>query len=174
MKRYFLLWTFLSGLLFSYSQDGRIDSSFAGKGWTNLYFFNETSNSTYEYGIRTMVQSDSKYLVVIDLNGPMLARYYANGMLDKSFGVNGFTANVYGFNTVEAALQNDGKAVLAGFIFNGADYDLSLLRYNPDGSLDNTFGTDGLTAGIDFFGTSEYPSSVAIQNNGKIVVAGYD
>lgn len=173
MKRYFLLWTFLSGLLFSYSQDGRIDSSFAGKGWTNLYFFNETSNSTYEYGIRTMVQSDSKYLVVIDLNGPMLARYYANGMLDKSFGVNGFTANVYGFNTVEAALQNDGKAVLAGFIFNGADYDLSLLRYNPDGSLDNTFGTDGLTAGIDFFGTSEYPSSVAIQNNGKIVVAGY-
>ena len=42
------------------------------------------------------------------------------------------------------ASQNDGKLVAAGFTNNGTDDDFALVRYYVDGSVDNTFGTNGI------------------------------
>ena len=47
-----------------------------------------------------------------------------------------------------------------------------MVRYNIDGSLDQTFGTNGRVA-TDFFGGDDRPQSVALQPDGKIVAAGY-
>jgi len=70
------------------------------------------------------------------------------------------------------AIQADGKIVVAGSANNGTDNDFALARYNSDGSLDTSFDTDGkVTAPI---GTSnDVGNAVAIQADGKIVVAGY-
>jgi uncharacterized delta-60 repeat protein len=120
-----------------------------------------------------------------------LARYNSNGSLDSSFGDGGkVTTNLnprgnddYGQGI---AIQTDGKIVVAGYSetsvhtfnaqdeFFNADNQFSLARYNSNGSLDTTFSTDG-TVITDIDGSSdEKGSAVAIQTDGKIVVAGTD
>jgi uncharacterized delta-60 repeat protein len=79
----------------------------------------------------------------------------------------------------DVAIQTDGKIVLAGMSRQGSgsafDY-LAVGRLNSDGSVDTTFGTAGsvvtLPAGTSAFGGAD-GRAVAIQTDGKIVVAGY-
>ncbi len=54
---------------------------------------------------------------------------------------------------------------------NTGNSDFALARYNSNGSLDNSFDGDGKLT-TDFFGSDDYASSLAIQTDGKIVVAG--
>ena len=70
------------------------------------------------------------------------------------------------------AIQADGKIIAAGFsgVPSTAISDFALIRYNSDGSLDNTFSGDGRQA-INFGGIDQ-AYDVALQANGKIVVAG--
>ena len=67
-----------------------------------------------------------------------------------------------------AALQPDGKIVIAGY--TQADEDVAVVRLNANGSLDATFGTAG-KAKVDF-GVATFGNAVALQKNGRIVVAG--
>jgi uncharacterized delta-60 repeat protein len=71
------------------------------------------------------------------------------------------------------ALQPDGKIVVAGLaaLTSSAARDFALARYNTDGSLDTSFGTEGLVT-TDFSGGSDVASDVALQPDGKVVVAG--
>src|SRR5580765_1704166 len=72
------------------------------------------------------------------------------------------------------AIQPDGKIVVAGTSYSGfliVSYDFIVARYNPDGSLDTTFGLVGMVL-TDVTGDSDYALAVAIQPDGKIVVAG--
>ena len=74
----------------------------------------------------------------------------------------------FGESTV---VQPDGKIVVAGYASNGVNYEFALVRYNTDGSLDNGFGTGGIT--LSYFGdTVSYGYAVALQTDGKIIVAG--
>ncbi|MCK5922225.1 MAG: cadherin domain-containing protein, partial [Methylococcales bacterium] len=69
-------------------------------------------------------------------------------------------------------LQDDGKAIVAGYGSNGSNDDFALVRYNLDGSLDTTFGTAGKV--ITTFDTgNDKAYAVTIQNDGKILVAGH-
>ena len=74
------------------------------------------------------------------------------------------------------AIQANGKIVVAGRSNQGGStgYDFAMARYNPNGSLDQSFSGDGrkTTAFANGTGTDS-GSAVAIQSNGKIVVAGY-
>lgn len=148
MKRYFLLWALFLGL-FTYGQniDGTPDSTFAGRGWSHLYFFSDTTNSNSEYGLKTFVQSDGKYLVLFNFSGPMLARYNTNGTLDKSFSEFGFSAilDMGNFNSMDAVLQSDGKIVVGGSTYNNTtgNSNFALARFTTTGRLDNTFGNRG-------------------------------
>ena len=100
-----------------------------------------------------------------------------DGSLDTSFGVGGIvttTVGVYNINNLagsakSAAIQNDGKIVVAGQSYNGLNYDFGVVRYNYNGSLDTTFGNNGKV--ITNFG-NDLVNSIAIQSDGKIVVAG--
>lgn len=112
-----------------------------------------------------------------------LVRYNADGNLDSAFGAGGTVTTGYGQNGVEArgaVLQPDGKIVIAGTAFaNGpTDDDFLLARYNSDGSLDQTFGTNGLVTtdfGVVVAGPDaplDRATAVALQSDGKIVAAG--
>jgi uncharacterized delta-60 repeat protein len=68
------------------------------------------------------------------------------GNLDSTFNNDGKVLTFLGsLNDVafSVIMQPDGKIVIAGTSNNGTDYDFAALRYNSDGSLDNSFGTDG-------------------------------
>lgn len=71
------------------------------------------------------------------------------------------------------ALQGDGKIVAAGdcVVELATSFDFCLARYDPDGSLDATFGKDGLVT-TDFGASFDVPWAVAIQDDGRIVAAG--
>ena len=70
------------------------------------------------------------------------------------------------------AVQLDGKIVVAGYSFNGGSDDFAVVRYNPDLSLDLSFSTDGIVT-TDFAGGQDRAKAIAIQPDGKIVVAGF-
>src|SRR5262249_58126468 len=65
-----------------------------------------------------------------------------------------------------AALQPDGKLVVAWR--DGSNNAIMLARLNSDGSLDGSFGAGGIAASS----VAQYVTSVALQADGKIVVAG--
>src|SRR3954465_1816315 len=92
--------------------------------------------------------------------------------IDLSFGSGGY---VYTHNTdtiYDMAVQSDGKLLAAGCVFkHDALGDFGVIRYNPDGSIDTTFGSNG-TAWADFYGYFDRPYSIALLANGKILVAG--
>jgi len=101
-------------------------------------------------------------------------RTEAAGDLDPSFGNGGKVATDFSVPTGANALaiQSDGKLIVAGVVQLPTGFDFGLARYNPDGSLDTTFGTGGGLS-IDFFGGDDRAFAVAIQPDGKIVVAGH-
>ncbi|MFN7738414.1 MAG: delta-60 repeat domain-containing protein, partial [Pirellula sp.] len=99
------------------------------------------------------------------------------GDLDTTFDGDGKVTTDFG-NTGDVAhsvaIQSDGKIVVAGFSrfegnFNSEDF--ALARYNSNGSLDTTFDGDGKIT-TDFDGEYDNALSVAIQSDGKILVAG--
>ncbi len=105
-----------------------------------------------------------------------------SSMLDKTFGTNGTMVTFIaggdsdydeGFSS---AIQNDGKIVVAGWSTDSSiNYSFAVARFNSNGTLDNTFGTNGTARTFIHGGdsTNDKAYSVAIQTDGKIVVAGY-
>lgn len=104
------------------------------------------------------------------------ARYNSDGTLDTTFGGDGIvTTSVApgdGFDTAwEFALQQDGKIVGAGNAVDADGSDAALARYNPDGTLDLSFGGDGIvTAHLGPFDDDVW--TVAIDAAGRIVIGG--
>lgn len=98
-----------------------------------------------------------------------VARYRADGTPDPAFGSGGVVlTDVGGADRAEAiALQADGKIVAAG----SADNDVAVVRYQADGSPDPSFGSHGVVRTS--FGGPESAEALAVQPDGKIVVAGW-
>jgi uncharacterized delta-60 repeat protein len=105
-------------------------------------------------------------------SGFALAEYGPDGKLEPSFGENGVVTTTIGRSSGahDVAIQPDGKIVAAGSTFTGTTVDFAIARYEPDGSLDKTFGTEGIVTsnvgGIDSIW------GLALQPDGKIVAAG--
>jgi uncharacterized delta-60 repeat protein len=97
----------------------------------------------------------------------------AAGTLDNTFGNGGIViTSINGRNDVTSmALQSDGKIVAAGKSYNGSNDDFAVVRYNTDGSLDTSSNGSGkVVTAIGLNNDKAY--GVAVQDNGKIVVAG--
>lgn len=95
------------------------------------------------------------------------------GALDTSFGLAGkVTTSMSGGDDFawHVAMQPDGKIILAGNSHNGSNEDLAVARYNPDGTLDASFGTGGKV--ITTIGSSheEGRGGVTVLADGKILV----
>lgn len=93
--------------------------------------------------------------------------------MDATFNGNGKILTSISTGTDEAqdvAIQADGKIVVAGYSSNGTNFDYVVVRYNTDGTLDNTFGASGkLVLNISNY---DMAYAVAINTDGKIYVAG--
>ncbi len=154
--------------LVRYNSDGSLDNSFStdGKLTTDFGGFNDDGESV-------AIQNDGKIVVSGYSHGDIaVVRYNSDGSLDNTFSSNGKVKTDFGSDEetgFSVAIQNDGKIVVAGFSSN-IFYDFALVRYNSDGSLDNSFDSDGKVTTE--FGVNAVGYSVVIQSDGKIVVAG--
>src|SRR5262249_36161184 len=94
------------------------------------------------------------------------------GRLDSTFGVDGKVITDFGSGGDDfaraIAIQSDGRIVAAGQSSNGTDDDVALARYNVDGTLDTSFGIDGLVTYPAAFDQTAY--SVDVTSDGRIVV----
>ncbi|MDD4747847.1 MAG: delta-60 repeat domain-containing protein, partial [Salinivirgaceae bacterium] len=96
------------------------------------------------------------------------------GDFDTTFGDNGVIMTAIGNNfgmSSDLALQPDGKVIVVGRARFGT-YQFTMVRYNPDGTLDPTFGEGGivLTPGV---GVQSYGEGIVLQPDGRIILAGY-
>jgi uncharacterized delta-60 repeat protein len=101
-----------------------------------------------------------------------ILRFFANGNLDNSFGTNGETLTDFGQaeSANAVAVQPDGRYVAAGETGLADVISFALVRYNPNGSLDTTFGNGG--EAIAFPTTVSSAHQVLVQPDGRAVAAG--
>lgn len=174
----------------NYVVSGTLDSSFGfGSIVTHSPIPNESASVE-----AVAVQPGGKIVVAAVSgrgdDGLLLARYVPSGALDTSFGDGGYVETPVGdWAKAEAvAVQPDGKIVVAGTRSPQAGEDVQsefvLARYNANGSLDTSFGTDGMTSTVipespppSTPGFTSLPpfadaSSLAILPSGEILVGG--
>ncbi|MBI1813780.1 MAG: DUF4215 domain-containing protein [Deltaproteobacteria bacterium] len=125
-----------------------------------------------------VVQPDGKVVAVgSTAEGTALGRYNADGSVDTTFGTNGLailpSSPVYGGFASALVLQPDGKLVAGGALGKSqTDQDFALVRCNPDGTLDSTFGSNGVVV-TPITSQAEYVTTLALQPDGKLLAAGY-
>lgn len=156
-----------------YLPDGNLDTNFNGSGYVTT-----AVGDSSDYGFALALQPDGKIVVAgrtDNTNGGgssdfCVVRYMPNGRLDTNFGGTGIvTTHFDGGDGIAygVVVQPDGKIVVAG----AAGGDLAVVRYNTDGSLDTGFNGNGKAVYI-FAPRSNRANSVALQPDGKIVIAG--
>ena len=173
--------------LVRYNQNGSLDTTFGDGGIAITQF---CSGDMCDGGLAraVIVQPNGRIVAAgtaqIDGGGTFtsffaLARYNANGTLDPSFGGDGKVTTPFGggFPSVGAndlVLLPDGKLVAAGSALVGGQYDrFGLVRYNPDGSLDATFGDGGkVMTNASPIGNSSDIEGLARADDGRLVAVG--
>lgn len=114
-------------------------------------------------------------ITLVMLLFPLLHFAQVAGNFDITFGNGGKVMT--DFNNVEnqgygAAIQPDGKILVVGRHKTLIYSDFCILRYNPDGTLDQTFGNSGMIT-YDIDTRNDYAAGLALLEDGKIVVGGY-
>ena len=128
----------------------------------------------------TAVQSDGKIVVAgFADNGAnddiALGRFNPDCTPDTTFDTDAIVITPVGTGNDQAqsvAIQTDGRIVVAGFTHNGANLDFVVVRYNTDGSLDTGFNGTGIVT-TPIGAGDDQGRALAIQTDGRIVVAGY-
>jgi uncharacterized delta-60 repeat protein len=150
-----------------FNSDSSPDSTFGSNGQvlTGL-----TLTNSVVFPGEAVLQPDQKILVVGPTQGLGsgdigLARFNPDGTPDTSFGNGGRVDTSIGARTVthtDVALEPDGRIIVAASIDFGAH--VNLLRYNSDGSLDNSFGTGGVL-------TVPFGGELVVQPDGRFILA---
>lgn len=166
-------------LITRYNTDGTIDTDFGTDGF--VVFDHEIS---YEVPTSVLLQDDGKIVVSGHMfyfpgeTNPFVwfvARFNTDGSIDSSFGDSGYTLlGSNDFNpkpAYDAAIQNDGKILVVGETQTSGFTRGTVVRFNEDGTIDDTFGNAGV-----FY---PYPDAIynglkgiMIQPDGMIVVCG--
>ncbi|HVQ39504.1 MAG TPA: Calx-beta domain-containing protein [Pyrinomonadaceae bacterium] len=166
-----------------YNTNGGLDPTFDGDGKITI-----ATSGNVDTAEAVVIQPDGK-IVAAGWGGDgssgldfVAIRYTTTGAPDPTFDGDGKAATPF-FNgdfAYAAALQADGKIVLAGSINNGSvsgtpgagtSSDFALLRYNTNGSLDSTFDGDGKLS-LELFNNDENIVGLGLQSTGKIIAAG--
>lgn len=158
-----------------FNSDGTLDLSFSGDGLqrTSLFGFNESANAV-------AVQLNGKIVVAGTTDGRTLdsldfgiVRYRADGTRDPLFSQDGRVRTSFSVHdeAFDVGLQADGKILVGGSAGGPAGTNFALARYTPRGRLDATFSKNGKQQ-TDFSGGDDEAHGIAIQGNGRIVLAG--
>jgi uncharacterized delta-60 repeat protein len=166
--------------LVRYLTNGVLDTSFGAGGIVTTAL----AEDDYFYVTDAALQPDGKIVVVGQVYTAtnssydvVVARYLTNGVLDASFGAGGLAIHDLGMDDIgEAiALQPDGRIVVAahGYNFSPIQNLYAALRLLTNGALDTTFDGDGWAEAS--FSGSDFarPTAIALQSDGRIVLAGY-
>jgi uncharacterized delta-60 repeat protein len=160
--------------LVQFNPDGSLDPSFGNGGQV----VTDWSGTDGAMGYALSLRPDGKTIVAGAITANctnscdsdfLVARYNPDGSLDPTFGSGGHVATDIGSTQDVAralALTADGHILLAGSTQVGSFLHGALARYNPDGSLDPTFGTGGTIISTG----SGNPRHLAMQRDGKIVL----
>ncbi len=156
-----------------YTSAGLLDT--AGFGSGAGYVTTAIGDAATAYGVA--IQPDGMIVVAgattIGLNTYFaLARYQSSGQLDTTFNTTGIVTSTLSMDAADAAhavaIDNNNKILVAGSV----NRDFALVRYTSTGALDSGFGTGGL-ATADFAGSNDEGWDLAIQDDNKILVAGF-
>ena len=158
--------------------DGSLDTSFAGTGISTILF-----DDGYSYDEEIALQSDGKIVkgyiahnIVTESTHIMAARLNADGTIDHSFGIDG--KKILDIEFIEGfaglAIQSDGKTILGAFkVFDYDSYEFVAERLNPDGSIDNSYGTNGIATARVLEDGASFATQILIQEDNKLIIAGY-
>jgi uncharacterized delta-60 repeat protein len=172
------------GMICKMSPNGVLDPSFGTSGIAyvdvsggasnpeqfNDYCFDALGNIYLTGSVRVFSMPPNPFL-----NDLTVAKLTPNGVLDPSFSGDGkhiyqisSTAWEFGYGIYVKA---DGKIIIGGY--SGAPANILIMQVNPDGTMDNSFGTAGMTT-FDIFGinVADEGFAMVVQPDGKIVVGG--
>jgi uncharacterized delta-60 repeat protein len=157
-------------------QYGALDTSFGGTSSGTGIVMTDVSGAN-DRGTAMAVQPDGSIYVAGSTGEPRprysLARYRPDGTLDPSFGNAGiasYSLLLQNLFVADIALQPDGMVLVAGSVNLLDLWDLTAVRFLPDGTLDSNF--NGGSASFRFGQLPTMGSAVALQPDGKIVLAG--
>jgi uncharacterized delta-60 repeat protein len=170
--------------LVRYNADGSLDASFGSSGKVIQHFAYPLSQSFNWTGLLDMAidpgtgpldPNAGKIVVDVPLSYPgtvAVVRFNTNGSLDTSFGGSAGYQTASTFHPLAVAVQPDDRVILAGVIDNSTSspHPIGLARLNPDGTLDASFGVGGMV--VTAMPGDARPRSLALQPDGKILVAG--
>ena len=159
--------------------NGSPDTSFGNNGKVSTHY------NFVDQAFDVALQPDGKIVSVgrSDVNTGffthwkwLMTRHNSDGSLDTTFGINGFVVTAMADADDEAfavAVQPDSKIVVGGYVEVPTGLSFGLARYNSDGSLDSTFGSDGKVILPPIGGLLvDYLKDVFIRPDGKILAAG--
>jgi uncharacterized delta-60 repeat protein len=162
--------------LVRYLPNGSLDNTFGTGGRVTTSFNASTDGLNALY-----LQNDGKIVAAgFSNNGTAnriaVARYNANGTLDTGFDGDGLvTTSINGTDDVAMAVyvNNTGRILVGGYSQKASDFDFAMVRYLPNGALDNTFDSDGRVTTDLNVNSSERAFALAVQSSdGKIILAG--
>ena len=167
-------------LVMRYNNDGTLDNTFDGDGKVTIDITN-VSEDAYSLAIqedgKILIAGKSPNIIVTpqQTSGIAMVRLNTDGSIDSTFGVNGIVRTPIG--TVAEAksikTQSDGKIVIAGMTDTLGSFGKGLIvRYNSNGTLDNTFASNGIFT-IAFNDIATRFDALSFQSDGKIVATGY-
>jgi uncharacterized delta-60 repeat protein len=165
---------FVNFALVRYNTDGSLDTSFNGTGKVTTFLGG--LDNVARAGV---LQKDGKILAVGYSNVGSsykyaLVRYNTDGSLDSSFNGTGIvTTTIVGQSQAfGAAIQKDGRVIAIGTANIAGTTTMGLSRYHVDGSLDTSFGTNGLVTTNFSGGVSVDALDGVLQEDGKLVTVG--
>jgi uncharacterized delta-60 repeat protein len=163
--------------IFRYNTNGTLDPTFGTAGSITASLNGIADNLA--------LQADGKIVAAGFVSAPKIAgrdaivlRFNNNGSPDASFGTVGRVTTDIGGMINEAralAIAPDGRLAVSGYVDTDSheietDHDFALYLYNSDGSLDTTFGSDGIVT-TKLTESNDVAEAVAVHNN-KIIAAG--
>ena len=167
-----------------YTKDGLLDTSFnSGGANPGIVWGLAPSGSTGAIGRGAVIQNTGAIVVAgFSFFGSIeqltLVRLAGTGQLDKAFGGSntGFALNSNATEGKQIVQGPNGDLLTATIVAAGTPLssgtdDLAVAAYLPDGTPDTTFGTGGI-ATVDFAGGRDRGRGIAVQGDGKILVAG--
>jgi uncharacterized delta-60 repeat protein len=124
-------------------ENGILDTSFGTNGSVIINSSNELQNLR-----STILLVDNKILLIGEYGDSIvLIKYLENGTIDNTFGNNGMVNQALEEDNrvFIGKIQNEGKIVVsAKYSENNADDSIFFIRFQEDGTLDNSFGSNGI------------------------------
>ncbi|KJU87622.1 hypothetical protein MBAV_000186 [Candidatus Magnetobacterium bavaricum] len=174
----------ISMVIWRYNSNGTLDTTFGnnGKVVSNVADGGSATGGSVDMGASMAIDSNQKILVTglsadsSDNYGMVIWRYNSNGTLDTTFGTNGIVVADGGSVDIGHSITIDSnqKILVTGIGLNSTSYkDMVIWRYNNNGTLDTTFGTNGIVVNSNAAGGDSTGGSITTDSSGRILVTGH-